>query len=321
MMTTCTIRKVSCICLALMLGLGASAVQAAEKAPIRQESATGITHALLITGSTGTYLFDESSNLIWETPGYSRDGYVLENGNILLSIDDTAREYAQGSQTVLWSYKLSPVNKELGTVYRLENGNTLVVERGSEPRILEVAPDGSIAVAVPLQPDTDNDHMQTRMARKLPNGNYLAPHLLAFKVKEYTPAGKVVREIPTDLPLFGNRDDHSWPFTAILLPNGNIHTNLTHGNRVAEFGPDNEVVWYLDNSHVGGRLSDPCGGQRMPNNNMVICSYAQKDPDMPKVFEVTREKEVVWEFFHPTARAHEVHIITTNGKRVSPIMR
>ncbi len=28
--------------------------------------------------------------------------------------------------------------------------------------------------------------MQTRMARKLPNGNYLVPHLLAFKVKEYT---------------------------------------------------------------------------------------------------------------------------------------
>ena len=159
------------------------------------------------------------------------------------------------------------------------------------------------------------------MARKLPNGNYLAPHLLAFKLKEYTPEGKVVREIPTDLPLFGNRDDHSWPFTAILLPNGNIHANLTHGNRVAEFGPDNEVVWYLDNSHVGGRLSDPCGGQRLPNNNMVICSYAQQDPEMPKVFEVTRDKKVVWEFFHPTARAHEVHIITTNGKRVAPMMR
>ena len=30
------------------------------------------------------------------------------------------------------------------------------------------------------------------MARKLPNGNYLVPHLLAFKVKEYTPEGKVV---------------------------------------------------------------------------------------------------------------------------------
>ncbi len=298
-----------------------SAAQAAEKAPIRQESSQGITHSLLITGGTGTYLFNEASELTWEVKGYSRDGYVLENGNVLLSIDNAAREYKAGTEEVVWTYELDPVNKELGTVFRLENGNTMIVERGAKPRILEVGADGAIQVEVPLQPDTDNDHMQTRMARKLPNGNYIVPHLLAFKVKEYTPAGEVIREIPTDLPLFGNRDEDSWPFTAILLPNGNIHVNLTHGNRVAEFGPDNEVVWYLDNSQVGGRLSDPCGGQRMPNNNMVICSYAQKDPNMPKVFEVTRDKEVVWEFFHPTAHAHEVHIITTNGIRVAPLMR
>lgn len=321
MTTNFSVRKISMFLLTLVAGYATTAAWAAEKAPIRQESAMGITHSLLITGSTGTYLFDESSALVWETPGYSRDGYVLANGNVLLSVDDEAREYETGTQTVIWTYSLDPINKELGTVFRLDNGHTLVVERGSKPRILEITTDGRIAAEVPLQPDTDNDHMQTRMARKLPNGNYLAPHLLAFKIKEYTPEGKVVREIPTDLPLFGNREDHSWPFTAILLPNGNIHANLTHGNRVAEFGPHNEVVWYLDNSHVGGRLSDPCGGQRMPNNNMVICSYAQKDPDMPKVFEVTREKEVVWEFFHPTARAHEVHIVTTNGKRVSPVMR
>lgn len=293
----------------------------AEKPGIRQESPTGITHSLLITGSTGTYLFDETSTLKWETPGYSRDGYVLENGNLLLSIDNSAREYKADTQDVVWSYDLAPENKELGTVFRLSDGNTLIVERGAKPRILEVAQDGTIKAEVPLQPDTDNDHMQTRMARKLPNGNYIVPHLLAFKIKEYTPDGTVVREIPTDLPQFGNRNEDSWPFTAILLPNGNIHANLTHGNRVAEFGPDNEVVWYLDNSHVGGRLSDPCGGQRMPNNNMVICSYAQQDPQKPKVFEVTRDKDVVWEFFHPTARAHEVHIITTNGERVSPVMR
>ena len=320
-MNRTTIRHLNAIALstvALCVTVGAAEL---EKEAIRQESVQGIAHSLLITGSTGTYLFDEGSQLTWEVSGYSRDGYVLENGNVLLSIDDTAREYKAGTKEVVWSYVLDSVNKELGSVFRLENGNTLVVERGAKPRILEVAPDGSIAVDVPLQPDTDNDHMQTRMARKLPNGNYLAPHLLAFKLKEYTPEGKVVREIPTDLPLFGNRDDHSWPFTAILLPNGNIHANLTHGNRVAEFGPDNEVVWYLDNSHVGGRLSDPCGGQRLPNNNMVICSYAQQDPEMPKVFEVTRDKKVVWEFFHPTARAHEVHIITTNGKRVAPMMR
>ncbi|GIT38773.1 MAG: hypothetical protein Ct9H300mP7_6940 [Verrucomicrobiota bacterium] len=42
--------------------------------------------------------------------------------------------------------------------------------------------------------------MQTRMARKLPNGNYLVPHLLAFKVKEYKPDGTVVNEIKLTSP-------------------------------------------------------------------------------------------------------------------------
>jgi hypothetical protein len=31
------------------------------------------------------------------------------------------------------------------------------------------------------------------------------------------------------------------------------------------------------------------------------------------MLEVTREGEVVWEFFHPDAKAHEVHVISTNG--------
>lgn len=294
---------------------------AADKPNPRQESAVGIRHSLLITGSTGTYLYDEDSKLVWETPGASHDGYVMENGNILVSVDNEAREFKQGTQEIVWSYRLDPVNAELGTVVRLEDDQTMIVERGKRPRILEVSQEGRVTREVPLQPETDDIHMQTRMARKLPDGNYLVPHLHAFKVKEYTPAGEVVRTIPTDLPTFGGREEHSWPFTAILLPDGNIHVNLTHGNRVAEFAPDNSVAWSLDNSEVGGRLSDPCGAQRLPGGNAVICSYAQQDPKMPRIFEVTREKKVVWEFFHPTARAHEVHIVTTNGERVVPVMR
>lgn len=44
------------------------------------------------------------------------------------------------------------------------------------------------------------------MARKLDNGNYLVPHLLAFHVKEYSPDGKVVRSLRTDLPELGGRE-------------------------------------------------------------------------------------------------------------------
>ncbi|MDA0349213.1 MAG: hypothetical protein O3C43_16940 [Verrucomicrobia bacterium] len=285
-----------------------------------QVSESGIRHSFLVCGRT-TAIFNEDSEVVWSTSGNSRDGMVLENGNVLLSIGNEAKEFLKDTQEVVWSYKLDSRNKELGTVNRLPTGNTLVVERGILPRLLEVDEDGAIVVEVPLQPETDNNHMQTRMARKLPNGNYLVPHLLAFKVKEYSPTGKIVRVIETDLPELGGREAENWPFTAILLPNGNTLVNLTHGNKSVEFAPDGSVAWNCDNDDAGGRFSDPCGGQRLPNGNTVIGSYGQKDAEKVKIFEVNEGKEVVWEFFHPDVKAHEIHILTTNGEPVRPIYR
>jgi hypothetical protein len=302
-----------------------SAFAAAEKAtpPIpkgEQRSESGIRHSFLVCGKV-TAIFNEDSEVTWQIPGNSRDGMVLPNGNVLLSINGVAAEFLKGTHNMVWSYQLDSRNKELGTVYRLPDGNTLVVERGVLPRLLEINPDGEIAVEVPLKPETDNVHMQTRMARKLPNGNYLVPHLLAYKIKEYQPDGTIVREIKTDLEEFGGRDPRNMPFTAILLEGGNILANLTNGNRTAEFSQEGEVVWHCDNTDVDGRFSDPCGGQRLPNGNTIIASYGQKDPGKVKLFEINRDKKVQWEFFHPTVKAHQVHLLTTNGKPVTPVLR
>jgi len=305
----------------IIFALIVGTVLAEETAGARQVSASGIKHSMLITGSTQTAIYDEDSNIVWQVEGGSHDGYVLDNGNVLVSFGKICKEYKQGTTEVVWSHELSKGNVEMGTPQRLANGDTMLVERGANPRIIEVGQDGAINAVIKLQPETDNFHMQTRMARKRANGNYLVPHLFAFKVKEYTPKGEVVREIPTDLPEFGGREVHNWPFTAIELPNGNIHVNLTHGDKVAEFDNDNKVVWKLNNSDVAGRLSDPCGGQRLPNGNRVICSYGQKDNAKPKIFEVNEAKEVLWEFFCPEMHAHEVHILSTNGNKVTPVMR
>jgi hypothetical protein len=180
---------------------------------------------------------------------------------------------------------------------------------------LEVSAGGEIEVEVPLQPETDNGHLQTRMARKLPSGNYLVPHLLAFKVKEYAPDGTVVSELSTDLAELGGREEENWPFTAIRLGDGRTLVNLTHGNKTVEFDEGGNVVWRVDNGDVEGRFADPCGGQRLPNGNTVICSYGQKAPEKAKVFEVTPEKEVVWEYVNPKLKGvHEIHVLTTNGE-------
>lgn len=281
----------------------------------RQVSQERIQHGFLVCGNI-TALFDETSQVVWQVEGGSRDGYVLDNGNLLISNGRVAREYTLSNE-VVWTYQLNADNKELGTAVRLASGNTMVVERGIKPRLLEINAQGEIRAEIPLQPDTDNAHMQTRMARKLPNGNYIAPHLLGFAIKEYAADGQVLRTIRTDLSELGGRDDENWPFTAIRLANGNTLANLTHGNKTVEFDTAGKVVWRVDNSDVDGRFSDPCGGQRLPNGNTVIASYAQRDASKPRLFEVTPDKKVVWEFFHPTAHAHGIHLISTNGKKLS----
>ena len=276
--------------------------------------AADIRHSFFIAGPSFTGIIDEDGNETWNAGrAGARDGFVLPNGNVLIAWSDEVKEFTRDKQ-VVFHYRKSTQNKEIGTAQRLENGNTLITELGAAPRLLEVTPTGEIAIDFPLHPETDNAHMQTRMARKLANGNYLVPHLLAFKVKEYTSTGEVVREMATDLEELGGRKAENWPFTAIQLANGNTLVNLTHGNKTVEFDSTGKVVWKVGNDDFDHKpFDDPCGGQRLPNGNTIICSYHA--PRGIKIFEITPEKQIVWTYEGPH-RAHEVQILTTNGEPV-----
>lgn len=276
-------------------------------------SASGsVRHSYLALGSR-TVIIDEQDAVVWESKAGSRDGFVLpRSGNVLVAWADRVEELTRAGQTV-FSYKLDPKNKEIGTTQRLYNGNTLVTELGDVPRLLEITPRGDIAVVVPLVPETTNAHMQTRMARQLRNGNYLVPHLLAFSVKEYTAEGRVVTTLRTDLDSLGGRAAENWPFTAIRLDSGNTLVSLTHGNKVVEFAPDGSVVWKVTNDDVGGRFKDPCGSQRLANGNTVVGSHGASEGVF--MVELDRDKHIVWESRHPAATAvHHFQILTTNGR-------
>ncbi len=293
------------ILLALMLN--ADPIQAADGT-----STSAIRHSYLVMGGK-TAIIGEDGKAEWEYNGGSRDGFVLPSGNVLIAWSDHVEEVTKEKQ-VVFSYKRSKENGEIGTTQRLYNGNTLVTELGARPRLLEVNPKGDIVLDVPLQPETDNVHMQTRMARQLKNGNYLVPHLLAFAVKEYSPEGKVVRVFKTDLEEVGGRKAENWPFTAIRLDNGNTVLSLTHGNKVVEINPLGEIVWKVTNEDVHGLFQDPCGSQRLANGNTVVGSHAASKGI--SMVELTREKKIVWTSDHPLAAGvHHFQILTTNGKQ------
>lgn len=273
--------------------------------------ADDIRHSYLVLGAK-TAIIGEDGSVEWGYKDGSRDGFVLPTGNVLIAFADRVEEVTRdGQQVFLW--KLSAPNGEISTAQRLYNGNTLVTELGPQPRLLEIRPDGTVAHEMTLQPETDNVHMQTRMARQLRNGNYLVPHLLAFALKEYSPDGTVVKTFRTDLEELGGRPAENWPFTAIRLDNGHTVVSLTHGNKVVELDGEGKVVWSVTNEHVHGLFRDPCGSQRLANGNTVVGSHAATSGI--SMVEVTPEREIVWTSDHPLAAGvHHFQILTTNGK-------
>lgn len=278
-------------------------------APDSQET---IRHSVFIAGPDFTGIIGEDGKETWNSgkPG-ARDGYVLPNGNVLICWADEVVEY-NNKKEVIFTFKRSEEENELGTAVRLPGGHTLITESGKSPRLMEVDNKGQVKLTVPLLPETDNIHMQTRMARKQPNGNYLVPHLLAFKVKEYTSSGKVVKEFKTDGEELGGRAAENWPFTAIRLNNGNTLITLTHGNKVVEMNPAGKVVWKVSNDDFAEKpFNDPCGAQRLHNGNTVIASYGASDGI--KLFEIDKSKKLVWSY--KGHRVHEFQILTTNGVR------
>ncbi|MFM7059466.1 MAG: hypothetical protein ACKO2P_21340 [Planctomycetota bacterium] len=278
--------------------------------PAKCAVADDIRHSMLVLGNR-TAILDEDGKSVWEAAGGSRDGFVLPSGNVLVAWADRIEELTRDGQ-VVFSRHLSAPNREVGTVQRLYNGHTLMTELGPKPRLLVVNQAGDVVQDVPLQPETENAHMQTRMARQLRNGNFLVPHLLAFAVREYTPDGRVVRTLRTDLDSIGGRPAENWPFTAIRLDNGHTLVSLTHGNKVVELNTQGDIVWKVDNTDVKELFRDPCGCQRLANGNTVIGSHGASQGI--SMVEVNPDRQIVWTSDHPLAAGvHSFQILTTNG--------
>jgi hypothetical protein len=279
-----------------------------------------IRHSFLGVGKANrVVIVGEDGKIEWRFDMPASDGWVLPSGNVLLALYGT-REFPNGgivevdrkTKEIVFQYKAQ--QKETSTVQPMADGKFLLAELGPEPRALVIDRQGKIVKSTPLQCQKKNFHMQTRMLRVLPNGNYIAPHLFDFAVKEYNPdTGEVLRTIPTD---DRGREKRDWPFTAIRLENGNTLIGCTNGNRIIEVDEEGKTVWKVDNADLGENLfDDACGVQRLPNGNTVITSYHAKG-DSVKLFEITRDKKVVWRYSGMKAGFHHFQILTTNGKPV-----
>lgn len=268
-------------------------------------------HPFLATGAQ-TRIVGTNGSTLWEYPHASRDGWVLPDGELLLVLSASASHRGGAVVRVdrhgTEKFRFDGTQAEVNTAQWLENGNIMLTEAGAKPRILEVRPDGRIAVDIPIACQVTNHHMQSRMTRKLSNGNYLVPQLLDKVVREYAGDGRVVWEVRTP----------HWPFTAIRLPNTHTVIGCTYANLVIEVDANGKTVWQLSNADLPEPLiKDACGVQRLPNGNTVIASYGI-GARRTKLIEVNPAREVVWTYTDPTPHGiHHFQILSPDGRALA----
>jgi len=267
-------------------------------------------HALVTQGNGKLAIVNKRGDVDWEMKwGGIHDIHVLESGNILTRKGrNQVVEIDPKTKQVVWSYDSGNQNGNTGKKVEvhafqpLDDGNIMIAESGVA-RIIEVDRDGKLLKAVKLTVDNPHPHMDTRLARKLANGNYLVCHEGDGKLREYNGTGKVVWEY--EVPMFGQeaKNGHGSDsfgnklFGAVRLPNGNTLISTGNGHSVIEVTPDKKIAWHLKQYELPGvTLAWVTTLEVLPNGNYVI-GNCHAGPDQPLLVEIEpKNKRVVWQF-------------------------
>ena len=265
-------------------------------------------HRLIAADRGRVAILNPKGEVEWEVPNpfVCHDIQVLPNGNVLFPTGPATIVEMTPDKKIVWKHEAKPKPGYAGKIeihgfQRLADGSTMIAETGNV-RIIEVDRDGKIVKEVPLKVDRPNAHRDTRLARKLDNGNYLVCHEGDGTVREYDPTGKVVWSYALDLngrprsPGHGPEGHGTEVFGAIRLPSGNTMIAGGNNNRVFEVTPAGKVVWNIDKKELPGiTLAWVTSLQYLPNGNLIF-GNTHAGPENPQLIEVTRDKKVVWTF-------------------------
>ena len=268
-------------------------------------------HRVLTQGKGELVIFARDGDVEWrmDWPGI-HDIHQLANGNILtLENQRSVVEIDPTKKQVVWRYDSTKQNGnegkkvEVHAIQPLENGNVMIAESGAG-RIIEVDRDRVVQKEVKLKVNHPHPHTDTRLVRKISNGNYLVCHEGDGVLREYDgPSGDVVWEY--EVPLFGKdpaggHGPDAWGnklFCALRLKSGNTLIATGNGHSVLEVTPEKEVVWKLTQDELEGiRFAWVTTLDVLPNGNYVI-GNCHAGPGQPILVEIEPEsKKVVWQF-------------------------
>jgi len=254
-----------------------------------------------LPGAAGkVYEFDWDGNLVWryEDPWINaHEVFRMRNGNTLIchmehvppklagevkgGIPGSERDAVDG---VIWGDVLQEISREGKVVW--------------ECPVYELL-DPKTDIMCPLCPRHCWTYINSNV--ELPDGNILVSlrfiNTVAIidkkkcKVKWKWGAGEIAHQHCATMTNNGN----------ILIFDNGLHRlgdelGVGSYSRVVEVNPEtNEVVWeYKDTAPTRFHTCINGSAQRLPNGNTLICESTKG-----RLFEVTPDKEIVWEFFNP----------------------
>jgi len=287
----------------IVLSFAVSSVMAAD---------VKVSHPFICTdlGKKQVIKVDSSGKVVWSCPALkAHDVWVLKNGNILLASAVKGVQEVTPDKKVVWEYKV-PKTEVIYSCQPLPNGDVLVgIGKGKggkgkggkgkggkgSNKIVEVNREGAVTKTIELKTKGS-----IRLTRKTKSGNYIVAARSDKKVQVYDSAGKLIRDISVP-----------GVYLAFELDNGNILVGCGDGHKVLEFDSNDKVVWQIDENELPGNpLRLIAGMQRLPNGNTVIANYGGHGHlgKQPQIFEVTRDKKVVWQFFDNDQLTTPAHV-------------
>ena len=287
----------------LRAGLGVPWLGAA--CTVRRDDTDGVSHRLIAQdkGQVAVAERDGSIAWSWSNGTLAHDMHLLPNGNLLVPTAPDVIVELTPEKEVVWRWESKPDSDEIERVEihafeRLDNGLTMVAESGNR-RLAEVDRDGSVQHEIPLQVREPHWHKDTRLVRRTLQGTYLVAHENDGAVREYERDGSVIWEYQLELtgPATPSPRGHGTDvYSAYRLPTGNTLIGSGNNNRVLEVNPGGEIVWSLQSNDIPGiQLFWVTQLQALPNGNIVVTN-THAEGDTPQVFEVTRDKDLVWGF-------------------------
>ncbi|MFH1037869.1 MAG: arylsulfotransferase family protein [PVC group bacterium] len=259
---------------------------------------------LVILEDRGLLKMDKDSNTVWFLPGrYHHDFSIAEDGDIYVlkrreAEIDLGWMDLKGPFTEDYVVIISPEGVEKKSISLLE----CFLHSDYSPVLLNIRLE-----------EHQGDNFHTNTLELIPGsaGERFLPfqkgHALISLRNLHTIA---VVDLPGEKVTWALSGMWAHQHHPTLLPNGNIllfdNLGLKGTSQVLEFDPSTQkVAWaYRGNTDNGFRTEDMGFQQRLPNGNTLITESRDG-----RVFEVTPDNVIVWEFINPQRAAADDSLI------------